>query len=200
MFCQFEGKELFSFKPHDNFYINPYRRRKMNRIKRVSLFFRILFQFLFVLFPVVLIIGWIHVPQETVLLGGVIHMNFIPRSYINHILHPLSATDKLLGFFVSTIPMLVDLFILYSLIKLFKLYEQGEIFLINNVKHIRNIGYALLVSQIINPIYEGLMGLVLTLGNPPGHHLRLIAITLDQTNVGILLTGFLVILISWIMA
>ena len=94
--------------------------------------------------------------------------------------------------------MSIELYILYSLIKLFKLYEKAEIYSINSVRYIRNIGYALIITQLVNPIYEGLMGVALTWHNPTGH--RFASISLDQTNIGIVLVALLVILISWIMA
>jgi hypothetical protein len=170
----------------------------MNRIKRVSLFFRVIFQILFIALPVMLIIAWATSPESLVVLGGVINMSFIPHPYVGNIFHALSPADRLLGFSVSAIPMLIELYILYALIKLFNLYSKGEIFSINNVRYIRNIGYALLITQIINPLYEGLMGIVLTWHNPHGH--RFASVTLDQTNLGIIFVAVMVILISWIMA
>ena len=172
----------------------------MTNIKRVSIFFRVFFQILFIVIPVIQLIGWMHAPAPMIALGGMINMSIIPRGYENHILHTLTMSEKMMGFLVSVVPMAIELFILYSLIKLFRLYEHAEIFSINNVRYIRNIGYTLLVGQLIHPFYQLAMGLVLTLGNPAGHHLRFIAITLDQTNIGIILTGLLVVLISWIMA
>lgn len=182
----------------------------MNRIKNVSLFFRLVFQIIFVALPVLLILSWIYAPDEVVLLAGFIKLNAIPATYSGMhtytaqgipekaILHTLTMGEKTLGCLVSAIPMLVEMFILYSLIKLFRLYANGEIFSINHVRNIRNIGYALLIGQVCEPFYQFVMGLVLTLNNPPHH--RYAAITLDQTNIGILLTALLVILISWIMA
>lgn len=175
----------------------------MNKIKKVSLFFRIIFQFIFVLSPIVLILYWINAPASLSLFDGVINLNSIPRIYINglngdSILHTLSITEKILGFCVSLIPCMIELFILYCLIKLFRLYEKDEIFSINNVRYIRYIGFGLLVGQIVHPFYEFLMGLVLTWRNPPGF--RFASMTVDQTNIGILFTALLVILISWIMA
>jgi hypothetical protein len=172
----------------------------MTNIKRVSIFFRVFFQILFIAIPVIQLIGWMHAPSPIVTLGGMINMTIIPNEYEKHIFHVLTTSEKMMGFLVSVVPMAIELFILYSLIKLFRLYEQAEIFSINNVRYIRNIGYALLIGQLIQPFYQVVMGLVLTLGNPVGHHLRFVAITLDQTNIGIILTGLLVILISWIMA
>lgn len=172
----------------------------MNKIKSVSLFFRVVFQGLFVLIPLVFAIGWSIAPDPLISPGHIFSMNVIPREYNGRIFHVLTSSEKFLGFIFNCIPMAVYLFILYSLIKLFRLYEQGEIFSLKNVKNIRNVGYGLLIGQLIYPFYSVIMGLVLTLGNPKGQHLRYIAITLDQTNIGILLTGLLVILISWIMA
>lgn len=176
----------------------------MNRIQRVSWFFRVLFQVVLVALPILFIFSWATSPESVVMMGGVINMSFVPRSYIatadhgTNILHTLSVTEKLMGGLVGAIPLVITLYIIYSLIKLFKLYEQGEIFATDNVRYIRNIGYAMLMTQVVNPIYEGLMGIVLTMGNPPGH--RFASVTLDQTNFEIILTALMVILISWIMA
>lgn len=181
----------------------------MNRIKNVSLFFRIVFQIIFIALPILLIVSWIYAPLELVTLVGFLHLNAIPAAYSGMhtytpgisekaILHTLSINEKILGCLVSAIPTMIQMFVVYSLIKLFKLYEKGEIFSMNHVRYIRNIGYALLAGQVFEPFYQFIMGIVLTMNNPPHH--RFAAITLDQTNIGILLTALLVILISWIIA
>ena len=181
----------------------------MNRIKRISLFFRLVFQMIFIALPILLISSWIYAPEQLMLLSGFIRLDAIPATYSGMhvyasgvsdkaILHSLSIGEKTLGCLVSAIPMMVEMFILYSLIKLFKLYEKGEIFSMHHVRYIRNIGLALLTGQLIEPIYQFAMGLVLTANNPPQH--RYAAITLDQTNIGILLTSLLIILVSWIIA
>lgn len=181
----------------------------MEKIRRVSLYFRMIFQLIFIALPVLLIVSWIYAPESLVLLHGIIHLDAIPANYSGmHVfssqgepekalLHTLSVSEKILGCLVSAIPMIVNMFILFMLIKLFRLYEKGEIFTVNNVKYLRNIGYALLIGQLIDPAYQFVMGIVLTLHNPPHH--RFASITLDQTNIGIVFTALLVILISWIM-
>jgi len=181
----------------------------MEKIRRVSLYFRMIFQLIFIALPVLLIVSWIYAPESLVLLHGIIHLDAIPANYSGmHVfssqgvpekalLHTLSVSEKILGCLVSAIPMVVNMFILFMLIKLFRLYEKGEIFTVNNVKYLRNIGYALLIGQLIDPAYQFVMGIVLTLHNPPHH--RFASITLDQTNIGIVFTALLVILISWIM-
>jgi len=189
----------------------------MDKIKRVSLFFRIIFQIIFVVLPISLVITWLYAPDDLAL-TSFIKLNAIPASYSGlhtyttpgihtytnqgvlkkAILHTLSTNEKVLGCLVSAIPMAIEMCILYFLIKLFKLYESEEIFSLNHVRYISNIGYALLIDQLIEPFYQFIMGLILTMHNPPHH--RYAAIVLGQTNIGILLTALLVILISWIMA
>lgn len=170
----------------------------MNRITRISLFFRVFFQIFLIAAPLLFIYTWINAPEHVVLANGFIQMDSIPKNYSKAILHTLSSSEKMLGFAVSSIPMLIELFIVYSLAKLFALFEKQEVFSLNNVRYIRNIGYALLLDQLISPFYQFAMGIVITMENPHGH--RFASITLDQTNIGVLLTALMVILISWIVA
>jgi hypothetical protein len=191
----------------------------MNRIKRVSLFFKWVFLIVLIALPMLTIVSWIYAPDTLVLLAGFIKVSAIPANYAGMhlytlpgahfgptstgvvekaLLHSLTVKEKIIGCLISMIPTFISMFITYSLIKLFDLYAKGDIFSIKHVKYIRNIGYALLLGQIIEPFYQFAMGVVLTMNNPI--HYRYASITLDQNNVGILLTSLLVILISWIMA
>src|SRR5579872_2042517 len=113
----------------------------MNRIKRVSLFFCVIFQIGFVALLLAEIVGWVYAPMDISFLAHIFHFNVIPAEY--PILHTLNWTEKSMGFLISMIPTALQLFILYCLIKLFKLYAKGDIFSIHNVYYIRQIGYAL---------------------------------------------------------
>lgn len=168
----------------------------MNRIKRVSFFFRVFFQFLFVLLPVLLIFGWYEAPHALLTLHGDLVIHMVPRSI--PLLHPLSSTTKFLGFLISLIPTCIEMLVLYFLIKLFKLYEKGEIFTLNSVNYFRNVGYMLLIGQVVNPFYDALLSAALTWDNPPGH--RIAVVIFNGKNIGIILIALLVILISWVMA
>lgn len=169
----------------------------MNKIQRVSKLFRLLFQISFLLLPIMMIFFWISAPHP-ILIGGEqagISITFIPEGI--KILHPLSIQTKMLGFLVSLIPNGLYLCTLYFLIRLFKLYENHIIFSIHNIMYIKRIAYTLLLSQLLEPVYQGLISPLLTWHNPVGH--RSIDITLSQTNVSILIIAVLMILISWIM-
>lgn len=169
----------------------------MNKIKKTSLFFRVLFQTLLVTLPILLIVAWIKSAGTFEMIKGITNINYVPSAYSNTVLHPLNLSEKLLALGAGCFPLLVQLYILCSLIRLFKLYERGEIFSMNNARYIRNIGYALIATQLVDAVYQGLMGFILTWRNPPGH--RFSSITLDHTNLGIILVALMVILISWIM-
>lgn len=170
----------------------------MDKIKKVSLLFRILFQIAFVALPIIVVLFWIYTPLFTKLANSSLGLtiSFIPRGTI--ILHPLSPTTKLLSFIVTLIPVSVIEYILYCLIKLFRFYEQGEIFAIHTVRYIKKVGYAMLIGQALNPVYDALISGVLTWDNPHGQ--RVAFITFSGTNFAIILTAFLIILVSWIMA
>ena len=171
----------------------------MQKIQRVSFLFRVLFQVLFIAIPIALIYFWINapapIPPATVPYG--VSLSFIPEG--TEILAPLTTNIKLLGFVICLLPVGIGEIILYALIKLFRSYEKGEIFMIESVQWIKRIGWTLLIGQIlVNPIFEALISYVLTMHNPPHH--RYAFISFHAVNVGLMLMAILTILISWIMA
>jgi hypothetical protein len=168
----------------------------MNKIRRVSFFFRMFFIALFPLVPLIEVLGWMKAPQPMTLLLW--RLDVIPASYQAQVATVLAMHTKVLALMVSLLPAAMILLVLSFLIKLFKLYERGEIFSSSNVRIIRNIGYTLLASQFVYPVYEAALGIVLTWHNLPGH--RMFMVSFGQNNVGMLLVALLVILISWIMA
>lgn len=168
----------------------------MDKIKQVSFIFRVVFQIIFAAMIFMPVIAWILAPYPfTFYIGG---FSAIPEAYQNRIFHPLLVETKLLAFFVDMIPTMIALTAVYFLIKLFRLYENGEIFSATNVRYIRNVGCALLVYQLLMPIRQFVLGFILTWNNPPG--LGYAVMTISGTNVGIILTALIIILISWIMA
>lgn len=164
----------------------------MNKIKNVSLIFKILFQAIFVGLIFVQILGWIYAPTANLAL------NVIPHSYQGHVQHVLTLNDKIAGFFVTAIPTIAKLLTFYFLIKLLGLYQRLVFFSEENVRYIKNAGYSLLMLQLINPVCELLLGFILTSGNPPGS--RFASISMTEWDIGFILTALIIILASWIMA
>lgn len=167
----------------------------MNKIRTAALFFRVIFQCCFIVLPILLAIAWYFAPKAVILFNHVIVIRLIPHQW--PVLHTMMSHTKFYGFLVSLIPAGVILAVLYCLIRLFRFYEKGVIFSIENVRMIRNMGYLLLVGQLLHPVYDVLMSLVLTWHNPVGH--RMIGISEGSMNIGIVMIGLLIILVSWIM-
>lgn len=170
----------------------------MQKIKNVSLFFRLLFQVCFLIYPIILIIFWLKAPSAFMIGNHTagFGMNFIPRDTV--ILEPLLPITKFYGFLVTLIPTAVVEITLYFLIKLFRLYEQGNFFALQNVKYIKYIGYSILAGQILNPFHHALLTAILTWHNPVGE--RYAIFTLSGMNIALILMSLLIILVSWIMA
>lgn len=166
----------------------------MDKIQRVSIFLRIIFQTAMVVWPIWLIVYWSFAPHFIPDYLGTIR--FVPENI--EILHPITTSDAFWGFTIGLLPLAVTMMIFYFLIKLFKLYEQGKIFTMLNVKYIQNIGITMLIGQIVNVIYDLLITLVLTFHNPAGHKYMSVAFSsYDAYNV---ITAIMIIVISWIMA
>jgi hypothetical protein len=161
----------------------------MNKIQKVSRFFRYLFLLLFFLLVLYFVSSWVIFPEN---LGG---MQFIPHNL--PILFPISTTTKGFAIALSLIPLAIELGVLYLLIRLFGFFEKSEVFSIAAVTAIKRIGYVLFIGQVIHPFYEAAISAALTWNNGPHH--RMTEITFTQANAGLLLMGLMMILISWIM-
>lgn len=168
----------------------------VNKIKSVSRVIRILLQIAMIALPIMLVFVWVYTPRG-VALPGHISLTFIPKSI--PIMHSLTVADKINGFFISLLPVGVTMMILYWMIQLFLLYEQGSIFSLDNVKCFKLCAITLLVWQLLlQLIYQALLTGVLTWHNPPGE--GVIRITLGGTDIILVLVAVIILLISWVMA
>ncbi len=165
------------------------------KIRRTSSVFRWIFIVFLVLLPVIHVVAWLHPDSVNVSGSFAFFMGALPKGI--KILHPLDFSTKFYGMLVGAIPLIFIECILYFLVRLFRLYEQGIIFSIRNVKYFKKIGYSLLIYQLIDIVCSGLLSLILTMNNPPGF--RTISMSFSGTNLTVLLTSFIIILISWIM-
>lgn len=168
----------------------------IDKIQRVSYFFRKIFQVLIIAIPLALTIFWINAQYLRIHYSHTSSM-FLPSEIV--IAHALTATNTALGLSTSLLfKHSFTMLILYFLIALFKLYEKGEIFAQRSVNYLKNIGYTLLIGQIANVLYDLIMSFALTFNNPPGQ--RYSAFTFGTGNVYVIFIALMVILISWIMS
>lgn len=167
----------------------------MNNIKKVSHFFKRLFQLWFWLLPIMTIGIWIFSAHPE--MAGKTDFGISVMPHFIKIMHPLSFANRLTGFAIGLIPLAISMLLFFYLIQLFKLYEQGKIFLIENARLIRKAGIMLLLGQLIRPVYEGLISASMTWQNPIGH--RTLMLSFTNTDLGTIIIAVIVILISWIM-
>ena len=159
----------------------------MDKIQTVSRMFRVLFQVLFCLTPAVTIIFWLGFPATSVAL------HYFPLPTWPNVFNQMTL---ILAFLVSLLPTVIVMYGLYQMIRLFKSYEQQEIFTVENVRRLKKFGYALFAWVIGGWIYDALLSLVFSMqaGQP-----AMIHIIFRSSDVTTIIVGSIIILISWVM-
>lgn len=176
----------------------------MNKIQRTSRYLRWLFTALMVLTPLMYIASWFFLPDIVKKDSFFMGFDMIPRDLAAMIpgdvivQHPLTTMMRLLGLTISLVPMTVTLLIYSNLVTLFLMYERLSFFNIQNVAIIRRIGIYLLLGEVLRPFIELATTALLTWQNGPGH--RLAVMSFKGSNLGLIVTGIMIILISWIIA
>ena len=166
----------------------------MNRIRSISFVLRMIFTLAFIVLPVYTTLFWISTGHP---FGPQYTLTVFPYSGPNlPLLDYLPIKLKVYGYFINLIPIVIDMAILFILIRLFRRFEKGSIFTISNVKRIRRIGWLMLIGEIIQPFYALLLSFTMTYANPPGFRFAYLGVNLQ--NVTLAVVAMLIILVSWI--
>lgn len=164
----------------------------MSTISKSSGRFRVLFQIAFYIVPFITVGFWILAKDYP----GIINMDFrIPVDVHEMVLNPRS---QFLAIIVSAIPTAVMMYGLHTLQKLFRHYENGEIFSMNNVKCYRALAYTLFAWVGCRILWIPLITAALTFQNPPGH--RMVALNIGLFDIEGFIIGAVILLIAKIMA
>ena len=169
----------------------------MDNIIKISRFMQFICAILLLAYPVLVILYWVYAPNP-IAIGSPdmnFHLSFIPPG--TPILYTLDLKTKLIGFAATLIPVAVDMLLIYCLIRLFNLYKNAQIFVIDSAKYIKKTAYFLLLSQIIHPLYHATIMAIITWNNPA--NARYFTLHFDETNIGIILIALIIILVSWVM-
>ena len=176
----------------------------MNKIQRTSRYLRWIFTALMAITPVLYIASWCLLPDILKKDSFIMGFDVVPRVLSNVVSgeiimhHPLTTMMRLLGLTISLVPLGITLLLYANLVTLFLMYERLSFFTMENVAIIKKIGVYMLLSELIRPFVEAATTVLLTWQNGPGQ--RVIAISLQGYNVVLIITGVMIILISWIMA
>lgn len=164
----------------------------MNKIKSISVKLRIAFQIAFVIIPVINIMVWMFYES----LPTSISTTLLPYSLNLNQIH-INPLTKTLACLATMLQISIILYALGLLIKLFRNYEQNQIFTLTNVKYYRRLGYAVFSWVVCNKLVEAMISVILTFQNPVGH--RMIAVKFTGVDLVALAMSSLIILIAWIM-
>ena len=93
---------------------------------------------------------------------------------------------------VNLAPLVLEMLCLYWLIELFKLYERGVIFTLQNVRYIRRLGLAFLAGEILKPFVQAGTTFVLSMHKE-------ISLMIGSDDINTLFTALIILLIGWVM-
>jgi hypothetical protein len=165
----------------------------MQKIQKWSRFLRIFFQIAFVAIPLFTLCEWSFFDAKTI--------NLIEsfRKFNPTVSLPteISYTTRALCFMLSMIPNGIIMFGFYHLIKLFKLYESGQVFTNECIRHIKICAYSVLAWLIADFFTTSLLILALTLENPVGQ--RILSISLGPKHLSTLIISIIAIIIAQVM-
>ncbi|SMF33023.1 Protein of unknown function [Tistlia consotensis] len=101
------------------------------------------------------------------------------------------------GWLVLLLPLVVLLWGVHRLRRLFLHYAQGEVFSVDAALCLSGFARAVLVWALLQPLANGAAGAILTLGNPPGQ--RALALSLGTGELGALAIGLVLLVIGRVM-
>ncbi len=159
----------------------------MNAVKRISSILQYLLHFAMWFIPIFVLIYWTFF-EVFVDFGFSRFVLFYDRLTIT----PLS---KMLALFSSMIPVAIFCYIFRSLRKLFKNYEHGKIFVLENVYFYKKIGLALIVLAFGNAVYSALLSTAVSFQSEK----TFLLIDFSSNELIYMLVGAFIYLVSYVM-
>ncbi|MEZ8610212.1 DUF2975 domain-containing protein [Vibrio sp. 10N.222.51.C8] len=168
----------------------------MSNIQKQSRRVRMLLQSLFVLTPIMVCYFWLTVetPYDFISSTGIFYLTY---DIGNYTMLPLTMTTRIVTAFTSLLMSSILMYALMVLIRLFRNYERGEIFSLENAMSYQKLGYSLFYWVLGSVIYGSLMSVILSFNNPPGE--RIFEISFVGMDFLTLILGIIILIISWVM-
>jgi hypothetical protein len=110
----------------------------------------------------------------------------------------LDARARWLGAASSLLPLAIGWYGLWQLWRLFGHYARGLALTAAAQQSLRRFAWAVLLMAPAGPMFRAALGVVLTLGNPPGQ--RVLAIGISSNDYLLLLLGAVLLAIATVMA
>jgi len=165
----------------------------MTKLMTVSHRFKRLFQFLLIFYPLATILSWAFMDQVSPEMMTANTGLSVAQLQLVH----FTPFTKTLGLLISFLMTGVVMFGITRFIALFSNYEKGEVFTLENVLYYRKIAHTIFYYVIASLLSKPLISLALTFQNPP--HEKMIVASMGSTEIQLLITGGLILLVSWVM-
>ncbi|WP_114784015.1 DUF2975 domain-containing protein [Vibrio tetraodonis] len=168
----------------------------MQQIQMYSRRIGLILNILLVLLPIATIYFWLTVQTSSDVLNetGIIQLSYDIDAYIHQ---PLTLQTRLLALLASGLPCGILFYALVLLKRLFRSYENAEIFTLQTVKYYRQLGLVFFYWAIGGFIYSGLISVALSFNNPPGE--RVLSLSFSGLDVMVIFCGCIVLVISHVM-
>lgn len=164
----------------------------IDKIKKTSRLFRIIFTVIMIItpiIPIILIMSSNELPEA-------MRLQMFKDSLV-HLKNNLSFQTRLLASGASLLTSGIAMTGFYFVIRLFKLYETGRIFSPENVNFFKKLGYILIAYMFAGIVHNSIMTIILTLSNPSGQ--RMISVGFSSSDLSKLIIGIILILVSRVM-
>lgn len=161
----------------------------ISRLQRVSGTFQSILNILIFSIPFIISMYWAF-------------FNHLPIGFTDQLLpapvnKPLSVIILFFGFVVSLISAIPALYGIINLKNLFKLYRKKIVFSHKNAEYILRLGYSMIAWVAAKLVFVALISVVLTFGNQSGE--RMIVLQFEVSDIAMLISGSVIVLISWVM-
>lgn len=168
----------------------------MTKIQKTSRLVRATLQAVIVLLPLSVCYYWLSVntPYDVLSLSGIIELDMDVKALTQS---PLTLETRLLALLASLGLSTILIYALVLLVRLFKNYEQQEIFNFENTVLYTKLARSIFYWVIGNFIYTGALSVILSFNNPPGE--RMLQLSFTGVDVMTLFLGVVVVVISWVM-
>lgn len=103
--------------------------------------------------------------------------------------------NKLLGGLITAVPLVLMMVGVWHLRRLFEQFRQGHLFSADGADHLHVFAKMLLVTVLLAPFVSVLLGVVLTMSNPPGE--RAIVVSFGSNDLGQLFIAGALFAITW---
>ncbi|MEM7359648.1 MAG: DUF2975 domain-containing protein [Pseudomonadota bacterium] len=98
---------------------------------------------------------------------------------------------------LSMLSILVLVYGISHLRRLFVLFQQGEFFSEHSARHLHIFGLTLFISALLKPVVSAALSLILTMGNPPGQ--KSVVVEFGSREISMIFIAGTILVITWIL-